>query len=461
MMQSQSWLLAAALLLSASRLVAAMDREVSDDEYAAAMEQVESGEKVDADSIEVLQRYARQNADEWSGFVNLGRGLQLHTERVEEAFSAFSTAYSLAPHLPAIAGMLGSLAHIHGKRKEAAEVYRTALSVTPRDARMYFQLGLATQDGDEAEDALGAIQGEDASISAWKAAIALDGEMTEAYSHLANRLASKGDRKQAVKYGQTAVALNATDSLTHEALGAALYINKPPAKLSTTERKMATTAFRSALRLREEQYRSALSANKKHKLAGPDKEAVATNHFRLSQVLGTSQALRDDPELASEAARELMEEAMTHMRAAVTLEPKKYKKQAKTIKKWEATKKAEEAKVAKQVERGLPKVPFDPNGDQDPRALERLRKEYPKEFHEGLKKLGTDEAKRLQEEEDAAVEAEEKAEAAAGLQKKARVPKYTPDKVPEPERKLKPGEKRVRKPDSRFNPDGTPKHEEL
>ena len=41
------------------------------------------------------------------------------------------------------------------------------------------------------------------------------------------------------------------------------------------------------------------------------------------------------------------------------------------------------------------------------------------------------------------------------------MPKYTGAQVPEPERKLKPGEKRVRKQDSRFNPDGTPKHEEL
>ena len=64
---------------------------------------------------------------------------------------------------------------------------------------------------------------------------------------------------------------------------------------------------------------------------------------------------------------------MGHMRAAVALEPKKYKKQARTLKKYEATKKAMETPT---VDATL-KTPYDPNGDLDPRAMAKLQKAHP------------------------------------------------------------------------------------
>jgi len=482
--------LAAALVVLTTAL-AAMDDEVvfadaqvTSDEVQEALDAVELG-NVDASTIGTLRRFSEQHPGEIYGHIALSKALTvgMERERVDEAMASLRTAYSLAPGVSHIAGTLGSLAHLHGRKKEAASTYRTALALTPAEPELYFQLGLALQTGDD-PDYEPTDERDDASTAAWKSAIDLEPQMWKAYSHLATRLAqaNSGRRDEAIGYARAAVALNSSETVTHEALGVALFHGKLSQELSPEERAEAAGALREGLRLRHGVLEENRRAHKKKTIPAEEKDFLARDYYMLSQVLGTS------PEATGES--ELWSEAVSHMQIAVKLMPKRYAKQAETLKQYEKQKAVEAGKVDY-----MSTMP----GKTQEEKLRALRERDPETFAKAAATLQQQETKRLQEDEDAAVAAEEaaEAEAAAGKPRKPRVPKYTRDEVPdaedgpklrplgggefgtEPERKARGpaaparaggkaaggkaagGKAGRRRSSSKFNADGTPRRDEL
>jgi len=271
--------------------------------------------------------------------------------------------------------------------------------------------------------------------------------------------------------------------VAYEALGAALFLGKRPQELSGADRRRTAHALRAGVRLREELLAAELKLSPKRKVDEHEKETLASSHFRLSQVLGTSPDLADDPEHKREHSRQLWEEALLHMRAAVRLSPKKYKKQAQTLRKFEKQQ-ADEARAWEEA------------GKSEKEQQKKLREADPVAVAKAAEDMRRKHEKEMQEEEDRALQEEEEREEAAGIRAQPRVPKYPPTKVADDDdaagsdeatgadvpgggsgfgtdtlgvgggeaskRASKLGAKeRRRKASTKFNLDGTPKHDEL
>lgn len=173
-------------------------------------------DQVERDVIARLERLALHEDDDVAAIalasLHLARGTEARTRRflVSAIDSLGDRESRVRPRWGVIMGFLADQARARGDAPGAAELYRRAREVDPRNARIPVNLGIALN---EAGDARGA-------IDAYQAALAMDGAQPLTLVNLGIALAARGDLPGAIAAYRRAIALNPREPLAYFNLAA-------------------------------------------------------------------------------------------------------------------------------------------------------------------------------------------------------------------------------------------------
>jgi tetratricopeptide (TPR) repeat protein/serine/threonine protein kinase len=200
-----------------------------------------------------------------------------------------------------LSGMGTELVH-QGRTAEAADAFRRAVAVNPKDGIFHYNLGNALLQQGLLEDA----------EAAYRSAVTLQPDHAWAWSNLGSVLGQHGQSDQAITVFRKAIALNPDLAPAHNGLGLALS--------ALGRLQEATVAFRTAVALSPADARPVFNLVnclvKQHQLdeaIAVARQAVARQPNNATVQFGLATALREHGDL---------EEAAAAYRKAITLEPK-------------------------------------------------------------------------------------------------------------------------------------------